>query len=198
MQGPTGIKAEVLRALSARLPEGSSAAGVARTLHLSVRTLQRKLASEGTTFREVMEAARGQLAQAYLSDPRVSIGEVAMLLGFSDASSFNRAFRRWTGESPGRCGAGRRAVGDPPRPPKRRRGGAVGSPPRRYRRVAAAPHRQRPTPTLKESVWTRAELSSTANLILDTSATAPIMAWEPGTISSSRSTTGDISREYDR
>lgn len=102
VQGPTGIKADVMRALSAGLPEGSSAAGVARTLHMSVRTLQRRLASEGTTFREVMEAARGQLAQAYLADPRVSIGEVAMLLGFSDASSFNRAFRRWTGESPGR------------------------------------------------------------------------------------------------
>lgn len=97
-----GFRADVLRALTATLPDGGSAAAVARVLHVSVRTLQRKLTSEGTTFRDVLDAAKSQLAQAYLADPRVSVGEVAMLLGFSDASSFNRAFRRWTGRTPGR------------------------------------------------------------------------------------------------
>lgn len=99
---PSGFRAEVLKALSTVLPEGGSAASVARALHVSVRTLQRKLVAEGATFREVLDTAKSQLAQAYLADPRVSIAEVGALLGFSDPSSFNRAFRRWTGRSPGR------------------------------------------------------------------------------------------------
>ena len=70
-------------------------------MHVSVRTLQRRLVEAGTTFREVSDLVRDQLAEEYLSDPRVSIPEVAFLLGFSDQSSFNRAFRRWTGQSPG-------------------------------------------------------------------------------------------------
>jgi len=97
-----GFRAEALKAIAAALPEGGSAADVARALHVSVRTLQRKLVAAGTSFREVSDTVRGQLAQEYLADPRVSMAEVALLLGFSDQSSFNRAFRRWTGESPGR------------------------------------------------------------------------------------------------
>lgn len=98
----TGFMAEVQKAIASTLPEGGSAADVARALHVSVRTLQRKLVASGTTFREVYDTVRGKLAQQYLTDPTVSIAEVAFLLGFSDQSSFNRAFRRWTGESPGR------------------------------------------------------------------------------------------------
>jgi AraC-like DNA-binding protein len=101
-QTPAGFRADVLKALTAGLPEGGSEEAVARALHVSVRTLQRKLAGEGTSFREVVDAAKGQLAQAYLADPKVSVGEVAALLGFSEPSSFNRAFRRWTGHTPGR------------------------------------------------------------------------------------------------
>ena len=101
-ESPSGFRAEVLEALTIALPEGGGAAVVAGALHVSVRTLQRKLESEGTTFREVLDTAKSRLAQAYLADPRVSVGEVAALLGFSDPSSFNRAFRRWTGHTPGR------------------------------------------------------------------------------------------------
>lgn len=96
------FRADVQRAIITTLPDGGSAAAVARALHVSVRTLQRKLIAAGTTFREVHDTVRGQLAVEYLDDPRVSTAEVAFLLGFSDQSSFNRAFRRWTGESPGR------------------------------------------------------------------------------------------------
>lgn len=92
---------EVEKAIAAALP-GVSAAKVARALHVSVRTLQRKLVEAGTTFREVSESVCCRLAKSYLADPQVSIAEVAFLLGFSDPSSFNRAFRRWTGETPGR------------------------------------------------------------------------------------------------
>src|SRR5690606_31476348 len=75
---------------------------VARVLHISVRTLQRKLEDTGTTFRKMAEEIRAQLAEEYLADSSVGIAEVAFLLGFGDQSSFNRAFRRWTGETPGR------------------------------------------------------------------------------------------------
>jgi AraC-like DNA-binding protein len=98
----SGFRSEVERAIGTVLPEGGSAGKVARVLHVSVRTLQRKLDAEGTSFREVYETVVSQLAMTYLSDPKVSMAEVAFLLGFSDPSSFNRAFRRWTGETPGR------------------------------------------------------------------------------------------------
>lgn len=96
-----GFVGEVQRALAAALPENGAATTVARSLHVSVRTLQRRLSDAGTTFREQCDNARRGLAEAYLADPRVSICEVAFLLGFSDQTAFNRAFRRWTGMSPG-------------------------------------------------------------------------------------------------
>jgi AraC-like DNA-binding protein len=96
-----GFRSDVEQAIAALLPERRSAEDVARSLFVSVRTLQRKLAAEGVTFREVLDAAVMRLAMSWLSDPRVSVAEVAFLLGFSEPSSFNRAFRRWTGEPPG-------------------------------------------------------------------------------------------------
>jgi AraC-like DNA-binding protein len=100
--GASDFQIEVQRAIVAELPEGASAEAVARALHVSVRTLQRKLIAAGTTFREAADSIRQRLAEDYLSDRNVSTAEVAFMLGFSDQSSFNRAFRRWTGESPGR------------------------------------------------------------------------------------------------
>jgi len=105
-----GFVEVVQRAVAARLPEGASADTVARELNLSVRTLQRRLVACGTTYHQVSETVRARLASGYLTDPAVSISEVAFLLGFSEQSAFNRAFRRWTGESPGRW---RRRVGAP-------------------------------------------------------------------------------------
>jgi AraC-like DNA-binding protein len=101
-QASSPFRTQVQEAIASSLPEGGSAQDVARALHVSVRTLQRKLVEAGTTFSDVAEDVRSQLAEEYLADPSVSIAEVAFLLGFSDQSSFNRAFRRWTGESPGR------------------------------------------------------------------------------------------------
>jgi AraC-like DNA-binding protein len=98
----SGFRADVEKAIASAPDEGGSAADVARALHMSVRTLQRRLDASGSTFRDVSNTVRCQLAQGYLTDRKVSIAEVAFLLGFSDQSSFHRAFRRWTGESPGR------------------------------------------------------------------------------------------------
>jgi AraC-like DNA-binding protein len=91
----------VRRAVTASLPEEVTTATVARALHVSERTLQRKLTAAGTSFRHVCDATRQGLAMGYLSDPRASISGTAFLLGFSDQASFTRAFRRWTGAPPG-------------------------------------------------------------------------------------------------
>ena len=93
---------QVRTAVMATLPDSADAEHVAHTLHMSRRTLQRKLAQAGTNFREVVDGVRSGLAQSYLADERVSIPEVAFLLGFSDQSSFHHAFQRWTGWAPGR------------------------------------------------------------------------------------------------
>lgn len=97
-----GFVATVQSSIMAVLPEGAEEDEVARALHMSRRTLQRKLAQEGTSYRAVMDTVRQGLAESYLADTAVSIPEVAFLLGFSEQSSFHRAFRRWTGSAPGR------------------------------------------------------------------------------------------------
>jgi AraC-like DNA-binding protein len=73
---------------------------IARRLAMSERTLQRRLQKENTTFAALVDEVRRELARAYLRDDRLAIFEVAFLLGFSEPSAFNRAFRRWTGKSP--------------------------------------------------------------------------------------------------
>lgn len=97
-----GFLGAVEGTLASQLSDGASADTVARALNVSVRTLQRRLAGHGTNFRRVSDAVQARLAEGYLADPAVSVSEVAFLLGFSEQSAFNRAFHRWTGESPGR------------------------------------------------------------------------------------------------
>jgi AraC-like DNA-binding protein len=79
---------------------GTSKVAVARRLGVSARTLQARLGERGTSFVELTNSARRTLASAYLDDPSISIAEIAYLVGFSDASNFCRAFKRWTGVSP--------------------------------------------------------------------------------------------------
>jgi AraC-like DNA-binding protein len=74
---------------------------VARTLHLSPRTLKRRLAAEGATFSAIVEAARRERALLLLRSPELSLDEIADRLGYSDVANFTRAFRRWTGRTPG-------------------------------------------------------------------------------------------------
>ncbi|WP_017584342.1 AraC family transcriptional regulator [Nocardiopsis valliformis] len=81
---------------------GLSADTVAARLHCSRSTLFRRLRGEGTDFRQVVDSVRRDLAVGYLRAGRTSVGEVAYLVGFSDAASFSRTFRRWTGQPPGR------------------------------------------------------------------------------------------------
>jgi AraC-like DNA-binding protein len=75
-------------------------AAVAREQRMSRRGLQRQLAARGTSFREVYRALRYELALTLLSRRELSMNEVADSLGFSELSSFSRAFKKWTGMSP--------------------------------------------------------------------------------------------------
>jgi AraC-like DNA-binding protein len=76
------------------------AAAVASKLHMSERTLSRKLHDEGTTVLEIFDDVRKQLALSYLEQPELSIAEISFLLGFRQTPAFSRAFKRWTGASP--------------------------------------------------------------------------------------------------
>jgi AraC-like DNA-binding protein len=95
--------AHVRREVANALPNGEPAQTmVARQLAMSARTLQRRLATEGTTFAAIVEAVRRERAELLLSDRTLTASEVAFLLGFSEPAAFFRAFRRWTGETPQR------------------------------------------------------------------------------------------------
>lgn len=74
---------------------------VAALMGMSPRTLQQRLADEGSSFVALQDEVRHKLALQYLADPMLSLGQIAVLLNFSDASAFYRAFRRWTGGVPG-------------------------------------------------------------------------------------------------
>ena len=73
---------------------------IARALGTSARSLQRRLAIAGVSYRQLVDVARKDAAERYLSDTCLSIGEIAYLLGYSEAAAFNRAFRRWRHERP--------------------------------------------------------------------------------------------------
>ena len=75
---------------------------IADTLHISSRTIQRRLQDEGSSFQRVLEEARHQLARQYLNNSVLELNEAAYLLGYNDANSFVRAFRNWEGIPPAR------------------------------------------------------------------------------------------------
>jgi AraC-like DNA-binding protein len=98
-------KADVVsRTRAAVLEQLSSGEGTAddtaKQLHMSSRTLQRKLAEAHTTYLELVDEVRKDLALRYIEDPRRSVTDITFSLGFSQPSAFTRAFKRWTGRSP--------------------------------------------------------------------------------------------------
>lgn len=91
----------VQQALLTALPDGApSKSAIARTLGMSARNLQRHLAEEGTSFKDLLNDARMTLSRNYVEEGRLSVTEIAFVLGFADTSTFSRAFKRWTGRSP--------------------------------------------------------------------------------------------------
>lgn len=82
-------------------PSGEVSRGmVAEKMCMSERTLQTRLGVKGTTFQQLLDDTRYELACGYLDGAFISLYEIAYLLGFTDVSSFSRAFKRWSGESP--------------------------------------------------------------------------------------------------
>lgn len=75
---------------------------VARALHVSTRTLKRKLAEEQTSFSDLLELERHERALELLREPDLALDEIASRVGYSNGASFARAFRRWTGDAPAR------------------------------------------------------------------------------------------------
>ena len=95
------VVSRVKTAIVDHLPSGApSAETIATDMAMSARSLQRRLADAGTSFSEVLESVRRELAAAYIADPSRSLAEISFLLGFSEQSAFSRAFRRWSGRSP--------------------------------------------------------------------------------------------------
>ncbi len=84
---------------------------VAGKMGISRQTLYRELRREGVTFEAVLDELRHKMALNYLSGKKVSVNETAYLVGFSEPSAFSRAFKRWTGTSPGTISASKIGVG---------------------------------------------------------------------------------------
>ena len=97
-----GSFTEVIRQHLLQLPNQiASLEKIADRLHITPRTIQRKLASEKTSYLELVESVRLNLSTEYLKTTALTIEEIAVRLGYADAPAFSHAFKRWTGTSPG-------------------------------------------------------------------------------------------------
>jgi AraC-like DNA-binding protein len=94
----TRLRQYLLAIPPSHIPEISTAA---RDLGMSERSLRRRLAADGTSYRDVVRSALEASAGRMLRDPARSIKDTAVALGFADAAAFHRAFKRWTGMTPG-------------------------------------------------------------------------------------------------
>ncbi len=101
LQANTSIRSQIEAQILLKMHEGSiSMDKVAHDIAMSRQTLYRRLKDEGITFAEIHDELRQRMAMEYLGGQKVTVNETAYLLGFSEASSFVRAFKRWTGLSP--------------------------------------------------------------------------------------------------
>ncbi len=91
------IRTRIIEQLPAGTPRQPH---IARELNISLRSMQRKLKDEGTSFNELIDSTRRELAMHYIRETHRPLGEISYLLGFSEPSNFTRAFRRWTGLTP--------------------------------------------------------------------------------------------------
>jgi AraC-like DNA-binding protein len=95
------LELRVRRAIANVLSEGvPTVSTIASELAMSARTLQRRLSEQGHSFQNVVDTVRKDLAQRLLSETDYSLAEVAFLTGFTEQSSFTRAFKRWMGQTP--------------------------------------------------------------------------------------------------
>ena len=112
-----GVAQAVRRALLRAHGEFPGQMSMAKRLHVSARTLRRQLAEEGTSYREIVDEVRFEVAKRYLETPELTVGQIAGLLDYDDPANFRRAFKRWSGVSAqawrGRCLAVERAFSSP-------------------------------------------------------------------------------------
>jgi AraC-like DNA-binding protein len=95
------VAEQVSRYVEGHLPGAADMAAVAHALHMSARTLQRRLEDEGTAFSQIVDGVRQEVARRSLRDQSLTLGEIGYRLGFADLATFSRAFKRWTGMPPG-------------------------------------------------------------------------------------------------
>ena len=96
-----GVLASVRRTIAELMRDGDpKLSRVAKKMAMGTRTLQRRLKEYGVDFKELVQDTRQRFAVNYLKDRKNSLTEVAFLLGYSELSAFNRAFKRWTGTTP--------------------------------------------------------------------------------------------------
>jgi AraC-like DNA-binding protein len=91
------VRMQVSRALSQGIPTLSE---IATQFGMSARTLQRRLSDRGNSFQSVVDESRRELAERLLKETSYPLSEVSFLTGFSEQSAFNRAFKRWAGQTP--------------------------------------------------------------------------------------------------
>jgi AraC-like DNA-binding protein len=96
----TGLAGKVRETLLVNLARPTSFNAVARHLKMTTRTLRRKLREENTSFRELVDELRMQVAIKYLRDTDLTVEDIAFSLGFSEAANFRHAFRQWTKKTP--------------------------------------------------------------------------------------------------
>ena len=96
---------DVVNRVKAAIIDGLASGGVNETmiseqLHMTPRNLHRKLQKEDTSFKVLLTEVRKELAKQYIQDRSKTLTEISYLLGFSEASSFSRAYKGWTGRAP--------------------------------------------------------------------------------------------------
>lgn len=97
----SGVAGQVRQLILGSLGLVASIEDVAQHLAMAPRSVRRKLEEEGTSFRDIVEAERRQLAAQLLQGTQMKLDEIALQLGYGDTASFTRAFRRWFGQAPG-------------------------------------------------------------------------------------------------
>ena len=97
----SGVAGQVRQLILGPLGLIASIEDVAQHIAMAPRSVRRKLEEEGTSFRDIVEAERRQLAGQLLQGTQMKLDEIALQLGYGDTASFTRAFRRWFGQAPG-------------------------------------------------------------------------------------------------
>ena len=95
------LAAKIRKTIGESLKDGTpTLARAAKSIAVSARTLQRRLKKQGLDFKKLVDDTRHQLALEYLRDRENTLTQIAFLLGYSEVSAFNRAFKRWTDSTP--------------------------------------------------------------------------------------------------